>query len=97
MRKIGQRLLIGLTLCLSSCATSWLPKFYVGDYKNEQIINSDNQFIKANDPLFNFYGCLHSDDIISLKQYLNSCKCPSYYQYRIDQAFSLIYDDYLLH
>lgn len=58
---------------LTSCGT-FDPNFFVGDYKNSQIISMSGQTVSCSDPNFNEYACIHQDD---LEDYIDNNKSRS--------------------
>jgi hypothetical protein len=44
--------------------------FFIGDYKNGQIINHVGDHISANSPEFNDYACLNKEKVKGLKALL---------------------------
>jgi len=81
--KIVLRLLLILTISFAttSCdeeewsGIKFRPYWFVGDYKNEQILNSTlNLKVKASSPDFNNYACLNVDQIMELADILRRIK-----------------------
>jgi len=75
VKRTGKKLPLILMIFLGiSCALVATKRaeldFYMGDYKNKQIINDNGNTILSDDMKFNDYACIHKEKIKTLKALL---------------------------
>lgn len=65
----------------SSCdrGIKWNPDFYIGDHKQEAIVNEENKIIFANEPEFSKVACLTEEKIMELAEILRKARIPDKY------------------
>lgn len=79
MKNKEVKLLVCLMMFLNiSCepGVKWNPDFYMGDHKQEAIVNEENKIIFANEPEFSKVACLREEKIMELAEILKKARVP---------------------